>query len=92
MVILELDYKKYVLSAKDAVTVMDILNGAEVYQDKYISEANSPTGKSHTLHHVYDQGDTDMRRISLWAIPDSLYKMAKLAGKPESVRELYIFT
>jgi heptaprenylglyceryl phosphate synthase len=83
MVILEVGYTKYVLSAKDAVTVMDILNGAEVYQEKYISEANSPTGKSHTLHHVYDQGDADMRRISLWAIPDSLYKMAKLAGRPE---------
>jgi hypothetical protein len=83
MVILEVGYTKYVLSAKDAVTVMDILNGAEIYQEKYVSEANSPTGKSHTLHHVYDQGDADMRRISLWAIPDSLYKMAKLAGKPE---------
>ena len=83
MVILELDYKKYVLSAKDAVTVMDILNGAEVYQDKYVSEANSPTGKSHTLHHVFNQDEREMRRISLWAIPDSLYKMAKLAGKPE---------
>jgi hypothetical protein len=83
MVILEVGYTKYVLSAKDAVTVMNILNGAEIYQEKYVSEANSPTGKSHTLHHVYDQGDADMRRISLWAIPDSLYKMAKLAGKPE---------
>jgi len=83
MVILELDYKKYVLSAKDAVTVMDILNGAEMYQDRYISEANSPTGKSHTMHHVFNQDDQEMRRISLWAIPDSLYKMAKLAGKPE---------
>lgn len=83
MVILELDYRKYVLSAKDAVTVMDILNGAEMYQEKYITEANSPTGKSHTMHHVYDQGDEGMRRISLWAIPDVLYKMAKLAGKPE---------
>jgi hypothetical protein len=83
MVILELDYKKYVLSAKDAVTVMDILNSAEVYTEKYISEANSPTGKSHTMHYVYDQGEEATRRISLWAIPDSLYKMAKLAGKPE---------
>jgi hypothetical protein len=83
MVILELDYKKYVLSAKDAVAVMDILNGAEMYQDRYISEANSPTGKSHTMHHVFSQDDQEMRRISLWAIPDSLYKMAKLAGKPE---------
>ena len=83
MVILEVGYTKYVLSAKDAVTVMNILNGAEIYQEKYVSEANSPTGKSHTLHHVYDQGDADMLRISLWAIPDSLYKMAKLAGKPE---------
>jgi copper(I)-binding protein len=83
MVILEVGYTKYVLSAKDAVAVMNILNGAEIYQEKYVSEANSPTGKSHTLHHVYDQGDADMRRISLWAIPDSLYKMAKLAGKPE---------
>ena len=83
MVILELDYKKYVLSAKDAVTVMDILNGAEVYQDKYVSEANSPTGKSHTMHYVYGQDEQEMGRITLRAMPDSLYKMAKLAGKPE---------
>ena len=83
MVILELDYRKYVLSSKDAVTVMDILNSAEMYQEKYVSEANSPTGKSHTMYFVYGQDEQDMERISLRAMPDSLYKMAKLAGKPE---------
>lgn len=84
MVILEIQYQKYIMSSKDAVTVMDILNAAEVYEEKYISASASETGKSHTMHFVYGQDVTEMGRISLRAIPDALYKMAKLAGKPEA--------
>ena len=75
MMIVEIGYnKKYVLSPKNAVLLAEILNGAEMYEDKYLG---SGSGYS---YHVYPQ---DAAEITLKLLPDSLYRMYKLAGKPE---------
>ena len=74
MMIVEIGYKKYVLSPKNAVLLAEILENAEIYEDKYLG---SGSGYS---HHVYPQ---DAAEITLKLLPDSLYRMYKLAGKPE---------
>ncbi len=81
-VIFELDYKKYVLEASTALTLMEILGNAEVYKYCYISAANSPTGVSMTTHHVFVDQTEDRRRINMYPITELAYKMAKLAGAP----------
>lgn len=79
-VILEFDYKKYVLDAKVAFTVMEILVNAEQYEEVYVSASKSPTGESQNNHHVYVP---ELRsRMNIYPITDTLYQMAKLAGAP----------
>ena len=72
-VIVELGYKSYVMEADKALALMELLQGAERYQSKYHGG-----GKGNT-HHVYDE-EFDM---SIKYMPNKLYAMAKLAGKPE---------
>jgi hypothetical protein len=74
MMIVEIGYKKYILSAKNAVLLSEILENAEVYEDKYLGN-----GEGYS-HHVYSQ---DAAEITLKLLPDSLYRMYKLAGKPD---------
>lgn len=77
--ILQIGYKNYILDTADAVAVIDILSRAEVYEKK--AHKNKEGNYDYTTH-VYDQ-DAD-QNITLVMLPDSLYRMAKLAGKPES--------
>ena len=74
MMIVEIGYKKYILSAKNAVLLSEILENAEIYEDKYLG------GNEGYSHHVYPQ---ERAEITLKLLPDSLYRMYKLAGKPE---------
>jgi hypothetical protein len=70
--IIELGWQKYVLDLKDAVTVGELLNKAEKYEEKYVKDADSTV-------HIYENtaGFGSIRLIS-----DGLYQMAKLAGPP----------
>ena len=72
--VLNLGWKNYIMDADKAIAVMQMLEGAEVYEEKWHSESKGKT------YHVYER-DLDQQTINL--IPDSLYRMAKLAGKPE---------
>lgn len=71
---LRFDYKEYLVDIADALTVIDILDKADCYECKYDQE----TGKS---YFVYPQLPGDKLR-SLDLMPDDLYRMAKLAGRP----------
>lgn len=73
MMIVELGYTKYVMSNKDAVTIADILEKAELYEQKWRKEEDGGT-----TYHVYDND----KQFTLTTITNSLYNMAKLAGKP----------
>ena len=78
MVVVELGYQSYVMPTKDAIVLVDILTNAEVYEQKYISKEDRPMGGSEYTYHVYESE----RQHNMKVISDSLYRMAKLAGKP----------
>lgn len=75
--VIQIGYDNYILDAKDAITIMEMIDKAEVWQEKYQSHAEGGT-----LYFAYPPTDAESIR-SVKIVPDSLYKMAKLAGKPE---------
>ena len=78
MIAIEFGYTQYVLSVKDALAMSEILERAEIYEKKWIpTEDRAEGGPSETVH-VY----MNDREISMRLISNSLYQMAKLAGKP----------
>lgn len=70
--VVSLGYGDIVLPTKDAVTLMEILERAERYRMKYNSGAAS-------TFHIWEN-DTQYTGT---LISQDLYRMAKLAGKPE---------
>jgi hypothetical protein len=72
--IVNIGYHSYVVDTEKAVMLLNILGEAEMFNEKYKDK--------HTSYHVYPQ-NADENRISMKLLPDSLYKFAKLAGKPE---------
>jgi len=76
--IVRMGYDKYVMDAEDALAIHEILAKAEHYSSKYQSKDDGGT-----LHYVYPQDATDEMR-SFELMPDALYRMAKLAGKPDN--------
>ena len=75
-VVITLGWKKYVVDAQQALAVSEMLSKAEVYDTKYAKDGED---KSITMHYVYPQDD---HRWMMEIMPDSIYRMAKLAGKP----------
>jgi hypothetical protein len=67
-------YKKYVMKVEDAIQFTELLSNAELYEEVHHKEAEGGS-----THHVYDVGVPD---VSMHLISESLYQMAKLAGKP----------
>ena len=80
MVIVDIGYKKYIMPKEKAMQLMDCLEGAEIYEEKYWSEdKRKELGMTETYtYHVYPN-DTN---FSMQIVSDSKYQMAKLAGKP----------
>lgn len=73
--IVQIGYKNYVMDASKALTLLGTLDGAEVYEAKWDSQTKT------TSYFVYEQDNGDnIREMKL--LPDALYKLAKLAGKP----------
>lgn len=74
--VIQLGYNHYVMDAEDALAIHEIIAKAERYQRKYRSKEDGGP-----LFYIWEQDEFDMRSIELMS--DSLYRMAKLAGKPE---------
>ncbi len=75
--VIQFGYDKYVVSAEDALTLHGILAKAERYKAQWRSKEDGGT-----TYHVWDQdAETESRNIEI--LPDNLYRLAKLAGKPE---------
>ena len=72
MMVVSLGYSHYVMPTKDAVQLLEILEKAERYVNKY--RANDAS-----THHVWPNDTVFEARM----IGNDLYSMAKLAGKPE---------
>ncbi len=72
MVVLSFGYGDYIVSPKDAVTIMEILQKSERYECKYVSGGDN-------THHVFPSTESLTAKL----ISDDMYRMAKLAGKPD---------
>ena len=73
---IEIGYKTYIVDANEGVQLMQILNNAELFEEK--SKRNNEGVYSSTFY-CYEQDD---KGVSICLVPTSLYRMAKLAGKP----------
>lgn len=75
--IVRIGYDQYVMDAKDALTIHEILAKAECFKRNYRSKDDGGP-----LFYIWEQdAETEPRNIEI--MPDNLYRMAKLAGKPE---------
>jgi hypothetical protein len=72
MIVVTMGYSDYVMGAKDAFTLSEILSRAERYECKYRGSGNENT------FHVYE----NEKPFPMNVIADDIYRMAKLAGKP----------
>ena len=71
----------FVVNTKDAVLIMDMLSKAELYEQKYHgAEGDKP---SYYTYHVWEADSVESVRASISLLSDSMYRMSKLAGKPE---------
>lgn len=75
-VVIELGWKKYIVDAQQALAISEMLSKAELYETKYVKDVDD---KGVTMHYVYPQEEV---RWHMEIMPDSVYRMAKLAGKP----------
>jgi hypothetical protein len=75
--IVQVGYDRYVMDAKDALALHEILAKAELFKRDYRTK-----DEGGPLYHIWEQDHTTETR-SFEILPDSLYRMAKLAGKPE---------
>jgi hypothetical protein len=77
--ILRIGYTDYVMDMADAVVVMEAFNRAESYKVVHDYKASPST----TAYHIWaqDVGSSDSLTIQL--LPDAVYRVAKLAGKPK---------
>ena len=75
-VVISIGYKKYIVNADDAIKMAAMLSTAEMYETKYRKDDK---GDSTTMHFVYPQEDANWH---MEIMPESVYRMAKLAGKP----------
>ncbi len=73
--IVSFSYGELVIPTEDAVTLMKILERAESYRTKY---HNNGVGNE-TTHHIFPNEAPCHAKL----IGEDLYRMAKLAGKPE---------
>jgi len=80
MIVIDLGYRKVVMPKEKAMMLMDCLESAELYEEKYWSEdKRKELGMTETYtYHVY----TNESNFSMQIMSDSKYHMAKLAGKP----------
>lgn len=75
--VINVGYNDYVVDAEDALTLYNILAKAERYKRDYRSRDDGGP-----LHHIWAQdNEEEMRNFTIMS--DNLYRMAKLAGKPQ---------
>jgi hypothetical protein len=68
-------YTNYVLDVDKALTLLELLAEAELYEDKWQKKEDGGT-----TYHIFDQEQDGIRQVKV--LPNAFYNMAKLAGKP----------
>ena len=76
---LNIGYKSWVLDHDKAIQILTMLDEAECYDSQYHKDMGDGKG-SVTTHYIYPQDGVTTHNLEL--IPDKLYAMWKLAGKP----------
>ena len=74
--VIQLGYREYIMEAKDALAILEIVATAERYATKY---KNAEQGG--TSYHVWTDA-TARDGNTLRLISDDHYRIAKLAGEP----------
>ena len=75
--VVTLGYIDFIMDSEDALTLLDIVSKAERFKESY---RDSKVGGH--LYHAWEQDECESKFVAR-LIPESLYRMAKLAGKPE---------
>lgn len=71
----QLGYAQYVLDIDKAITLLELLAQAEIYEEKWHKQEDGGT-----TYHIFDQEQEGVRQLKV--LPTTFYNMAKLAGKP----------
>lgn len=71
--IVKIGYTQFVLDPEDALKVVGVLMNAEIFESKYQG------GDRGSTYHIYEQ---EGQTMSIEMMPESKYKLCKLAGKP----------
>lgn len=78
MIVLDFGWNtKFVMKSADALKIIEILEKAHQYEEKWRKEEDGGT-----TYHVWDIDDSN-KLPSMKIISEALFQMAKLAGKPE---------
>ena len=73
--IVNLGWKTFVMDTNKAITLLEMLDGCELYEEEWDSDTKT------TTYHVYAPEEPNLATIKL--LPNNIYQVAKLAGKPE---------
>lgn len=73
--VIALGYKNYIVNTEQAIRLAEMLSTAEMFEEKY-----NGSGGSNTFH-VWEQEEAG--KFNMTILPDSVYRIGKLAGKPE---------
>lgn len=78
MIVVDVGWNKFVLNREDGIKLVELLEKAELYEEKWISkEDRGEDGADHT-YHVWP----NEKKFTMRLLPTQMYQMAKLAGKP----------
>jgi hypothetical protein len=80
MVVVDIGYRKLVMPKEQAMVLVECLQSAEVYEEKYWNDEKRRDRGMETpyTYHVYPNESN----FSMYIISHHMYAMAKLAGKP----------
>lgn len=77
--VVNLGYKSYVMDTSKALTLLELLDSVEIYEEEWHREDGDKP--SYTTYHVYAPEEMGVATLKL--LPMNIYQVAKLAGKPE---------
>lgn len=78
--LIRIGYNNYAMDVSDAVAIMEIMGRAEMYQFKRDYKTTPTT----TSYHVWGQEAGGDDNLTIQLLPDTVYRVAKLAGKPNN--------
>ena len=86
MIVVDIGYRKVVLTKEKALLLVECLEGADVYEEKWWNEDDRKKkgmdkDASYTYHVYPNEAHFSMRILA-----DTHYQMAKLAGKPQELK------